>query len=231
MDKNYTQLNEKIELAREHQDYPTALSAAGMVLIEAIEEEDYTQAINAIGHKLLIYKDLWFKTQKPEFNQLMLSEVTYGLELCERQKINGQPKAIMLHRASDYYFQKEDYAMAARLSEKACEELPQKNTGEYAELLNHRTAAQVLSGTESAFSNFDIAYQIAETDSNLRDFHKKAILSGILLRKAFVQIKLGKKPEAEAIITQATPICESLATEYNMEVRKNQLETLKKLIS
>lgn len=213
------------EQAREHGDHALALSCLGQAIIQAGQEERYAVVVNALAHKLLIYKDLYTYTHKHIFLELMRSEAEAGLRIVEQYTLNGQPKAVMLLRLGSYFFEKEDFSAAVQYFTQAVAEIGEENMGEASEYLSYLGRAQVKAGqTDKGVGTLERALSLAEQSEDLRPFHKLVTLSGIELRLADVYFDIGRTEEAEKIFTIALQQSKELHTVHSMSVRLEQAQ-------
>ena len=223
----YDQLIEQGEIAREKENYSEALTALDKALIIAARDEQWTQLVNALAHKLLTYKHLFQKTGKDSFLELMLGEAQTGLKISEDKKILGQPKAVMLLRIGDYHFLKEEFAKAMSFYEEALENIEKEKKGEHAEYLSHLGLCQAELGKQEGLDNINQALQLALADDQTRPFHKLVILSGIHMRQAVAYNKFKQFEQAKASFEIAKTMAEELALEHKMSMRLKQLEKVK----
>jgi len=224
---------EQGEVAREKGDQAQALTSLDQALLLAVQEKEYSTAVNILGQHLLVFKVRYEQTGDDTFMELLYADVLAGLRLCDHNHIAGQPKSVMLLRGGDYFLHKRDYATAAEQYGMAVAELnktsrePEETLAEY---IGYWANALVKNGDHTAFAKFDEALHILEEHHGLRPFHQLIVESGILLRQADAYNFVGQKDKAIAIWNKAKQIADSIASEHGMNMRQKQAEKLGKQI-
>lgn len=228
--KNIDELFEKIEIARETGNYTDALLLSEQAIIESVEQKLPQKCVNALGHKLVVYKHLFQKTEDSLYNELMYGDIQAGLVICKQYSLKGQPLAVMLIRLGDYYTHKELYSEAVPHYEAAYAEVSKASKGKHGELaeyLSHLGIARVMAGNEEGLKDVKQALAWAEQDTGLRPFHKLTITSGILFRLAAIYGKLGDMVKFNEYFGLAMEQALQLKDEHNMPMRVVQGERLK----
>ncbi len=227
MNSEIEKLIEQGEIAREQDDFQTALVSFDNAMIESLKINDYALAVNALGHHLLVYDRLYKQTQNPSFLEMMFMDTQTGLRLAEKNNLHGQPLALMTMRSAEYYLDTKDFVQAEQLFQKAFDELTQDQNvtnEERAEYLGHLAEAVIYQGdVNRSKSIFMKAHHLLEQHSNkLRDFHKLVIQSGLLMREVYGLYLNHKVIEAKELIKQIEPLAVKLKNEHNMDARYNQ---------
>lgn len=224
------QLFEKIEHVREQGLYAEALALSEQAIIVSVEQKLPNKCVNALAHKLIVYKHLFQKTEDLLYNELMYGDIQTGLTICAQFHISGQPYAVMQTRYGDYYVHKEQYAEALPHYEDAYSVVSVVSEGKYGELaeyLSHLGIARVLAGNDQGLQDIEQALGWANQDVILQPFHKLTITSGILFRLAAVYGKRGDEDNFKKYFSQAMGQAEELKKEFNMPMRVIQGERLK----
>lgn len=236
MTEDYAQavatLKEEGEVASEQGNQAQALSFLDQAFVLALENKDYAEAINVLGHHLHVHKALFKQTQDDNFMELFRHDCLIGLDLAERNNVQGQPVSVMYLRLGDYFLFKKDYGAAVENYSRAVETLNQvsqeaeETTAEY---LGHLASGQVKNGQiNKGLANYQKALELIESNQKLRPFHRDTIHTGLLLRYAESLHELARDDEARKIIEQAEPIADRLAKEHKMPTRKEQVDQAKK---
>ena len=222
------QLIEQGERVREEKNWNEALKFFDNAIIVAANEKKPEQIINILGHKLIIFKHLFYETENPIFLELFKGEVLSGMNLTERFKILGQPRALMLVRMGDYNLLKKQYAGSIEYYKKSIENLDVAKKGEYGEYLGHLGFGQVLSGDNQGFNTLEKAYRLVEESNDLRPFHKLIVLAGIKLREAKSFAVIGDKAKAKESLDKAQSLGKELSKEHGLPLRLEEAERLEK---
>lgn len=224
----FTELIDQAELTRENGKHAEALQFVERAIILTAEQGKIEDVINALGHKMIIYKHKFQSTDNPVFNELMYGDVQTGLALVEQHSISGQPKALMLYRSGDYFLWKKDTAKALTLYEQAWNELPKDEPGKSAEYLSKYALALAMSGNiEDGVAKQKEALALAENDNSLRPFHKLTITSGILFRLALIYHIAGKEDLYKETFESAMVQAQELKDKYDVGMRLVQAERAK----
>jgi tetratricopeptide (TPR) repeat protein len=227
MDIKFDKIISEGEEAREREDYPRAFERFDQAIVLAATKSDLTTLINALAHKLLIYKNLYQKTGNNWFNELMAGDAKTGLKIVEKSGLLGQPKAVILLRLGDYHINKKNYELAATAYKEGLENSDVNKPGEYAEYLSHLAWAQGLMGDKDAIAHLKKSLEIAESDTNLRPFHRLVILSGINMRLAEVYKVQDNPEESLAALDIAEKMAKELQSEFHMPMRLKQAGLLR----
>lgn len=220
-------LIEQGELARERDDFETALVCFDKAIIASIKDSDYAAAINALGHHLLIYDHLYEQTSNPAFLEMMYMDAQTGLRLTEKNNIHGQPLALMQMRTAEYFLDIKEYAQAEEKYQEAFDELsadPNATNEEKAEYLGHLAEAIIYGGdVDRAEPLFRKAHELLEQSSDkLRDFHKLIIESGLLMREAHGLYLNDQAGKAKSLLVKVEPLVTELKGVHNMDARYKQ---------
>lgn len=217
------ELIEKLEAAREHGEYGEAFSLADQACALAVEQQQPEKLVNVLAHKLLIYKDQYTYTKDPQFLELLFACAQEGMRIVEQAALSGQPKAVMLLRMGNYYFEKGEYTTAVTYFNNALTELGSSTDGERAEYLSYLGRAQVKAGNiDEGIQTLQDALSKAKYSTGLRPFHKIVTTSGILLRLSDAYLDAGKRSAALEPFRVAMRQARELRDTYGMPVRFEQ---------
>lgn len=228
--QNIDALFERVEEARETGKYAEALSFAEQAVVAAVDQELPSKCVNALGHKLIIYKHLFQKSENQLYNELMYGDIQTGLAICKQYTLTGQPLAVMLTRQGDYFVHKEQYAESVPHYEAAYEQIAEVSKGKFGELaeyLSHLGIARALAGDDRGLQDVEQAFAWIKQDTELRPFHKLTIVSGILFRLAALYGKRGDTLRFNEYFNQAMERARELKDVYNMPMRTVQGERLR----
>ena len=228
--ENIDDLFKRVEEALETGSYVEALSLAEQAIIASVEQNLPDKCVNALGHKLIVYKHLFQQREDLLYNELMYGDIQTGMAICKQYKLFGQPLAVMLTRLGDYYVHKEQYMESVPHYEAAFMEISEASKGKFGELaeyLSHLGLARVMAGQEQGLKDVEQALALANQDMELRAFHKLIITSGILFRLAAIYGKRGDVVTFNQYFEKAMKEAEELKSEYSMPMRIIQGERLK----
>jgi tetratricopeptide (TPR) repeat protein len=236
MENTLKKLIEKGEIAREQNDFQTALAAFETVLIESIKVSNYSTAINVLGHRLLVFDKLYKQTGNVAFLELMFMDTQIGIRLAEKNHIHGQPLAVMQMREAEYYLDTKDFSLAEKNYQKAFDELssdPAVTNEEKAEYLGHLAESVIYQGeTDRAELLFKKSHELLQKHSEqLRGFHKLIIQSGLLMRQCYGLFLNHQVDKAQALLLEMEPLVLELKNAHNMDSRYKQWLELKSKIS
>ncbi len=230
MQNNFESLITKGEKYREQEKFAEALSFFDQAIIVAGNSEDYSRVVNTIGHKLLIYKILYENTGKSLYMELFFGETLSGMNLVESQDLTGQPKALMMLRQGDYFTYKNNHAKAVKYFGNAIEILPDDDRAPHAEYIAYYGLSLILNGDKvKGFEKLAEALKFANENTELRDFHKMIILSGMHLRYAQAYNSINEPVKAKESLEKGEKIAKQLHREYRIDTRLHQIEKFKKL--
>jgi tetratricopeptide (TPR) repeat protein len=222
------QLLESAEMAREKGNHAEALALAEQVIIAAADSGDYTRVVEALAHKLIIYKHKFQASNNQVFNVLMYGDVQAGLKIITEHNISGHPVAVMHMRAADYFFWRKEYSESIPFYEQALKHADKNKKGEYAEFLSHLGMAEIMAGkTDEGRQKVEQSLSLAEADNALRPFHKLTVTSGILFRLSASYGQQGNKEKFEEYFSRAMEQAQILKNEYTMPMRTIQGEALR----
>lgn len=223
---DYVKFFEELEKSREAGNTEDALLKSQVALLEAANIHDPVLAINALSHQLLIFKDKFTNTGDEFYLHLMHAVAQSGISMCDDLAVSGQPKAVMFLRSGDYYFHLKKYPESVKSIQAAVDELGgihEEKPGEYAEYLSHLGKAKVFVGDESGLRDLQEACELTAGQTELREFHQKAVHSGNLARLAIAYNTIGKTNEVLPLLKQIAPIARDLKDNHNMPMRWQEL--------
>lgn len=217
------ELIDQSEKQREQGVLSDALVSIDNAIALAGEEASYIELLEAIAHKLEIWKFFHAKTQQSVFWELLKGDAEAGLYIAETYNIQGHPRAVMLLRRGTYDMFHHNYNGAVEWFEKAHAALPAtEQAGTRAEFLGYLGEAEGNAGRIEGITHLEQALAEVQASSDMRPFHKMVIESGIHLRVAKVLVQMGREEEARAHWQSAKNIAESLVFEHNMPSRLEQ---------
>lgn len=231
MENKLEKLIEQGELARERDDVESALVCFDKAIIEALKASDYAEAINALGHHLLVYDRLYKQTHNSAFLEMMYMDAQTGLRLAEKNNIHGQPLALMQMRTAEYFLDNKDFTQAEEKYQTAFDELssdPVVTNEEKAEYLGHLAEAVIYGGDiDRSEPLFREAHELlSQSSEQLRDFHRLIIESGLLMREAHGLYLNDQQDKAKALLMQIEPLAIKLKDVHNMDSRYKQFVEL-----
>ncbi|MBI3952512.1 MAG: hypothetical protein HY336_00985 [Candidatus Doudnabacteria bacterium] len=221
-------LIDKGELAREKGQNEKALSVLDKAVFVASQKKNYPSLLQALAHKLLVWKHLYLKTKDPAFLELMKSDAEAGLAIAKEKKVSKEFQAVFLLRIGHYYQYVSKYKEAVKFTKQAVNLIDEKKSGKYAEYLGHNGLSLTLSGQKQGLAILRKSLEIIKKAKNLRPFHKLVIHTGILMRLAISLNKFNKKSEAKDMLASAEKLAMILAKKYKMPFRLFQLNEIKK---
>ncbi len=217
------ELIDQSEKQREQGALSDALASIDNAIALAGEEANYIELLEAIAHKLEIWKSFHAKTQQSVFWELLKGDAEAGLYIAEAYNIQSHPRAVMLLRRGTYDMFRKNYEAAVDWFQKACAALPEnEQAGTRAEFLGYLGEAEGNAGRIEGITHLEQALAEVQASSDMRPFHKMVIESGIHLRVAKVLVQMGREEEARAHWQSAKNIAESLVFEHNMPSRLEQ---------
>ena len=226
------ELFERFEYLSERGDYAAALELIDRTCLEAAFSARPDWVVEALNHKLHVYKHLYQKTGEAIYLDSMGAVANLALDFCEKHRLTGPPKAAALLRYADACYLKADLVQAVEFYQRALAEIPPLPEGRYAEYLSHWAVAKIkLNQDPAILVELEKALTLAKNDATLRPFHQLIILSGIQARLAESYAALGRPREAEAALAEAETLAGQLEKTYAMPMRRIQLETLKRQLS
>ncbi|MCL5008984.1 MAG: hypothetical protein M1400_01430 [Patescibacteria group bacterium] len=209
-----------------------ALAVIDRASVDAAAAKRSDLVVEALNHKLHIFKHLYQKTGQEIYLLLMRSEAFAALALADRFQVSGAPKAAALLRYADTFYMEGKYQESTALYAQALEVLPKTVSGAYAEFLSHYAISELKwRQNPEALKKLLEALSLAEADGALRPFHKLIILSGIQARLAEASTILNNRAESEQYFTRAEENALKLEREYGMPMRRIQLENLKQQLN
>lgn len=218
--REYIDQSEKL---REQGALSDALVSIDNAIAFAGEEANYVELLEAMAHKLEIWKFFHTKTQQAVFWELLKGDAITGLHIAEAYNIHGHPRAVMLLRRGTYDMFHKNYNSAVEWFKKAYSALPaSEQTGTRAEFLGHLGEAEGSTGNEEGVAHLEQALAEVKASTDIRPFHKMVIESGIHLRAARVSMVLRRERDARVHWEQAKNISEILSKEHNMPARLAQ---------
>lgn len=221
---DYVQYFEPLEKARESGDIDQALLLSQKALLDAALKNDGILAVNAYGHQLLIFKDLFTKTGQEFYLHLMHGATAAGLQLAADLKLSGQAVAVMHLRAGDCLFHLKKYTEAV-IEIRKVGGIQKEKSGEYAEYLSHLGKAQVFAGqVQDGILNLEKAVEITSGETELRGWHQKIVHSGNMARLVLALLQIGEKDKAVEIAKLIYPIALDLKDNHNMPIRWDELQ-------
>ena len=227
IENNLDKLIEQGERVREEKKWDEALVIFDRAIIQAANQKMPDKIINVLGHKLIVYKHLFYETENILFLELFKGEVLNGLNIANEQNINDQPRALMLLRLGDYFLLKKNYKQSVVHFKESLDYLDQKQPGLYGEYLGHFGFGQFLSGDETGFETLDKAYTMVEQSQDLRPFHKLIILCGINLRSAQAWAHTGNLEKANQVLVKAENQAQEINDKYHLPLRLEEVLRLK----
>lgn len=225
-------LFEEFERLSERGSYAEALEIIDRACLEAAFSARPDWVVEALNHKLHVYKHLYQKSGEAVYLDSMAAVANLALVFAEKHGLSGPPKAAALLRSADVYYLKSDLAQAVEFYQRALDEIPPLPEGRYAEYLSHWAAAKIkLSQDPAILADLEKALSLAEKDASLRPFHKLIIVSGINARLAESYALLGRTSQAKTALAEAEAAAGLLEKTYAMPMRKIQIETLKRQLT
>ncbi len=223
-------LIEQGEKVREEKKWDEALTIFDRAIVLAANEKDPERLISILGHKLIIYKHLFYETKNRLFLELFRGEVETGLNIIKLEKITGRMKGLMLIRQGDYYLLLSEYKKAVEFYTESVACMDKSRAGEYAEYLGHLGLGQALSGDPAGFETFKIAESMLTGSTDLRPFHKSVVLAGIKLRAAKSYAVANNIAAARENADEAEKLGQEIAQKYGLPLRLEEALRLKKEI-
>lgn len=200
-----------------------ALVSIDNAIALAGEEANYSKLLEAMAHKLEIWKFFHTKTKQEVFWELLKGDAESGLQIADAYNIHGHPRAVMFLRRGTYDMFHKNYDAAIEWFQKAYAALPTtEQAATRAEFLGHLGEAEGSAGKAEGIAHLEQALVEIGGSTDTRLFHKMVIESGIHLRIAQVFIQWQRTDEARDHWQHAKDISEVLSSEYNMSARLQQ---------
>lgn len=225
----FRNLIRKGEIAREKQDYKTALTCFDEVMLISGKENRWADFAEALGQKIIIDKNFWQMTKDKGFLELMRAEVELGLKISRIKKLPSRYLAVFQLRMGDILRDEKKFKNSVLWFRKALKSLTgtPKNAG-YSEYLRHLGAGLVLTGEKNQGKKILFrSLKLLREDKNICRFHRLNLELAIVAWLALA-IKKEDPQKSRELFNRAFSMAKELKDKYKMPMRLRQLQLRKK---
>jgi tetratricopeptide (TPR) repeat protein len=226
---SFHELIEKGEIARERKNYDRALLCFDLAINRASDNHDLFSVIEALGHRLLIYKHKFKKKRNRLFLELMLKDAEACLAIASKMKLPKEVNKVGYLRIGDYHYLTGAYTKAVTCYKKAISCIPKNKTNEIAEYQSHYGLALVKTKRiDQGLKNLFESLVTLRKSNSLTGFRRLTIESGILMRLSEGSRFAGNHAFADDYLEEAKQLAEVLETKHKMSNRLEEIEEMER---